>query len=125
MPRTYITILLGVLVASLVAWRLGGVRGVGTAGGFLFGASLGVLAAHWQAHVARTRPAAVMQASLLGFLIVLFGVMISGLSLRFLDQAGALADWRAFLISYAAAGLIAIIAGAADTMYVLKEGSSL
>ncbi|MFT4540253.1 MAG: putative membrane protein [Planctomycetota bacterium] len=124
MHRTHISICLGVILASLVAWKLGGDKGAGTVIGFLFGAFLGLVAAHWQAHVAHTRPAAVMQANLTSFMIILFGVMIGGFAMRYLLPAEGAADWRAFLLSYSAAGVIAITAGAFDTMYVLKEETS-
>lgn len=114
MIRVTLATAAGALAASVVAWRLGGALGGGVIAGFLLGAGLSGLGCLYQRHALRVRPSAMMQAVAVSFLVKLAAVVIGALSLRYVEAAAARADWRSFLIAFAAAVTIVLPLGAWD-----------
>lgn len=121
MTRTHLVIIVALAVAGPVAWQLGGTLGFGVLAGFLCGASVAGLGVAWQQHVVRTRPEKVYSAHVLAFLFKLGAVLCGALVFRFVEQAAARVDWRSFLVTFAAAVLVVMVAGAFDTARVLRE----
>ena len=114
MTRLLIASLIGALGATLLAWRLGGTLGAGVLAGFLSGAGMSGLGVLYQRHVLLTRPERIMQAVAVSFLAKLALLVGGGLSLRFVAEAAARADWRSFLVSFAAAVAVLLPLGALD-----------
>ncbi|MCP3917087.1 MAG: hypothetical protein GY711_16185 [bacterium] len=124
MNLTLIATLAGLALAIVVSASLGGAEGTGVAGGYLFGGALGLLGVSYQNHILRTRPSQVMNASMVAFLFKLFGALLGVLSLRFLEPLARVAEWRSFLLAYAAAVLLSLVFGSIDISRALKRRSA-
>jgi hypothetical protein len=113
---------LGALVAAaiLAAGREGSVR-MGIVGGALLGAALGLLAYLWLRHAVMHRPERAMQANLLGFLILLGGLMLGFLSLYAVPAAGAALELKAFILTYVALAFIPLVLGSVECAQSLKS----
>lgn len=122
MSRLTIGTLLGVAVATAVAWQLGGALGGGVMGGFLMGASLGGFALAWQLHLMRTQPSKVQAAMVSTFLVKLGVLLSAALLLRYVEPLGRHADWRSFLVSFALAVLVVLGLGSLDAMKIVRDG---
>ena len=120
MTRLLIALCLGLLVAALVAWRLGGTLGGGVLSGYLLGGGIGGLGLLWQRHVLATRPEQAMTAVVTSFLAKLAMLGIGAVAFRYIEAAAARADWRSFLIAFAAAVALVVPVGAADVVQVLR-----
>lgn len=124
MTRTNLGILLGLAVAAFVASRLDGARAAGTLGGYLLGGGIGLVSVAWQRHQIRLHVGRAMRASLQAFLMKLFVALAGVLVLRFVEPAGRVLDWRAFLLAYTAAALLALALSTLETSRALKESTS-
>lgn len=113
--------LLGCLVAALIGWRLGGREGAGVVSGFLLAASLGTASAQLQRLVARTRPEKVMAVHTITFLLKLGAALVFTLIFRFIEQAGSVIDWRAFLVTFGATSAVYLVLGTTEAAAVLKK----
>jgi hypothetical protein len=122
--RLILVVLAAFAAALYVASELGGTLGSGVVLGFSLGAGLAGLSTLYTRHVARTRPAQTLQASLLGFLIKLGALLFGGLAFRFVEPAAARADYRSFLIAFAAAVALVLPLGTWSVFHVRKGSSA-
>jgi len=120
-PLTTIAILLGLCVAAVVAWQLGGPLGGGVLAGFVVGAGISALGIAYQRHVARTSPHAGMQALVIPFLAKLAALGVGVLAFRFLEPVARWADWRSFLVAFAAGAVWVVVSGTVDATRVLRQ----
>lgn len=95
---------------GLYVWRPGPI-GLGSVMGICMGAGLGALGVLWVAREARRGGLHAFRAQTLLFLLKL-GVLTAGaLALRFLPQLEQSADWRAWLLAFAAASVLVLFVG--------------
>jgi len=125
MTRMIVGIIAGLGLAALVAAQLEGTVATGVISGYLFGASVGALGASWTGHVARVQPAKVLHSHMVSFLFKIVGVLLGALSLAFVPAAAEIADWKSFIVAYAAASMITLILGSLDINRALKEHASM
>ena len=127
MKRVHLAALFGLVPALAVAWWIGREHGralgVGALGGYLFGATLALIAAAWSDHVLE-RGGQVMGAMLGGFLMKLVGILVSVLPLRFVPGLSELANPPAFLLGFAFAALLCELVYAHQTALRLRRGST-
>ncbi|MEW6074374.1 MAG: hypothetical protein AB1726_17500 [Planctomycetota bacterium] len=121
MIRLSIATLAGAVLAAVVAWRLGGALGGGVVAGYLLGAGLSGLGALYQRHMLLWHPAKAMAAVSVSFLAKLAGLLLGALSFRYIDAAGARADWRSFLVAFAAAVLVVLPFGALESVRLARR----
>ena len=78
-------------------------------------------------HTMRVRPALSLHAFALTFVLKLLVLVAGVLVFRYLEPAAARADWRSFLVSFAAAVAILSPIGSLDAVRVLRKsgGASL
>lgn len=114
--------LVGLAVASVVAWRLGGAEGTGVLAGYLTASCLSALGVAWQVHLLRTRPAQVMSAVVGAFLAKLAVVLLGAVVFRFVEPAGRHVEWRSFLVAFAAGALVVVAAGSLEALWTLRRG---
>ena len=114
MLRLSLATLLGLCLAAVVASRLGGTLGGGVLAGFTLGAGMSGLGALYQRHVLRTRPDKALAATAVSFLAKLVALVGGALAFRYVEAAAARADWRAFLVAFAAAVVIVLPLGVLD-----------
>lgn len=124
MTRTQLVTLAGLAGAVVLALQLERAVGMGVVSGYLFGAAISLLGVAWQGHVARVRPRDVMRATVESFLAQLGALLVSGLSLRFVEPLAPHADWRAFLLAYAFAAFLCLVSGSFDTARLISNPSS-
>ena len=122
MTRMIVGIIAGLGLAALVASGLEGIVATGVLCGYLFGASLG---ASWTHHVARVKPANVLQAHVVSFAFKFLGVLMGAFALAFVPAAAEIADWKSFIVAYAAATMITLILGSLDISRALKQHASM
>lgn len=123
MTRISITSLLACSVAVLVALRLGGPQGNGVLMGFGAGAGISGLGVLYQRHVLLTRPELALRVFTLLFLAKLLALMAGGLVLRYVETAAQRADWKTFLVSFAAAVAVIVPVGSIEALRTLKSRS--
>jgi len=121
MIRLTLTSLLACVVAGVVAWRLGGTQGNGVLMGFGAGAGLAGVGVLYQRHVLLTRPEGALLVFVLLFLAKLLVLVAGGLALRYLDSVAQRADWKSFLLAYAAAVALIVPLGSIEALHHLKE----
>lgn len=124
MNRLLLVVLAALAAALLVASELGGARGAGVVLGTSLGAGLAGLSTLYTRHALRTRPARALQASMLGFLLQLFSVLIGGLAFRYVESAAARADYRSFLIAFAAAVALVLPFGTWCALHERRKSST-
>ena len=112
MNRLLLVTLAAFVAALVCASRLGGALGAGVLAGYLLGAGLAGLSFLYTRHVLATQPARALHATVVGFLVKLAALLIGALSFRYIDAAGERADWRSFLVAYAAAVALVLPFGA-------------
>jgi hypothetical protein len=125
MTRMIVGIIAGLGLAALVASGLEGIVATGVLCGYLFGASVGALGASWTHHVARVKPANVLQAHVVSFAFKFLGVLMGAFALAFVPAAAEIADWKSFIVAYAAATMITLILGSLDISRALKQHASM
>jgi len=119
-PVHYLAALLALPAAVAAAWRVGsGALSDPRAVGVLLGAglALAISLAGWAAQERSLRKGGssangVMTAFALAFLVKLFALGLGAVVLRLEDSLGALADWRAYLVGFAAAVAWVLFVGA-------------
>ncbi len=116
MTRLLTATLLGATTAGVVAWRLGGLEGAGVLLGFLLGAGISGLGVLYQRHVLLTRPEFALGALAVSFLAKLLAMLIGALAFRYVEAAAERADWKSFLIAFAATGAVLLPLGAMDVV---------
>lgn len=105
---------------ALVAWSLGGRAGTGVLAGVLLGAAIALVASGYQTRTAVTRPAMVLPAFALAFLVKLMALLGFTLLFRYVEFAQERVDWRHFLASFALASVILLFLSAPDSARALK-----
>ena len=125
MTRTYLGVLAGLGLAAGLALRFEAQLATGIVGGYLFGAAVGLVALAWQHHSIRVDPGRAYGAFAQSFLIKLGALLVGGLTVRFVEPVAAVADWKAFMLSYLGAVLVCLFLGSLDVSRELKEGSAL
>lgn len=118
MIRLSLLVLTAFAVACLVAARLGGLSASGVVLGFSLGAGLSGLCFLYTRHVLATRPARVLAAFVVGFLVKLAALLLGALAFRYLPAAAERADWRSFVVAYGAAVALILPLG---TLLVVRE----
>ena len=121
MTRTTLGILIGLVLAVIVAARYEGALSAGIVGGYLLGGTIAVLAIGWQRHWLRVDLSRAFRATLEGFMMKLGVALLAAVTLRFVPPAGEALDWRGFLVAYASASLLAMLFATAETTRALKE----
>jgi len=106
--RLILAVLAALVAAFVVASRLGGAQGGGVLAGVTVGAGLSCLSFLYLRHVLLTRPERALHATVLGFLVKLAALLLGALAFRFVDAAGAHADWKSFVIAFAAAVVVVL-----------------
>jgi len=124
MSRTSLGTLVGLALAALVAAGLGGRVGTGVVAGYLLGASIGLVGFLWQRSLV-AEPRKVLYASVFSFLLKLLGLAAGTLALRFVAALGNLADWRAFLFTYAVAAYLSLVGGALENRLAIRQETAL
>lgn len=124
MSRTLLGTLAALAVAALVAVGREEVVRNGVLSGAVLAAGLGLLAALWLSHVARTRPGKAMQALVEGFLAVLTSMLAFTLLLRYVPAVAELLSWKGFLVAYSAVVFVPLVLGAFDGARVLTRGTA-
>ena len=124
MTRLLLALTIGLLIAAAVAWQLGGTLGGGVIAGYLLGGGIGGLGVLWQKHVLETQPKNAMSAVAVSFGAKLLVLAMGGLAFRYIDAAAERADWRSFLITFAAAVALITPVGATDAVkaLILRSG---
>lgn len=108
LPKTTLGLAVGVLLAAVIGWLVGGPSGLGVFLGFLLGAGLAGLAVAWQAHCLRYRPERIARAQMEGFAIKLGSVALFAMAFRYVDPLAASVSWRTFLLAFAAAAVLVL-----------------
>ena len=121
MTRISLAVLAALLVAVLVGVRLGGALGAGVWAGFLLGAGLSGLSFLYQRHVLLTRPERVLAAVVVTFLVKLVALLLGALAFRYVEAAALRADWRSFLVAFAAAVAVILPFGTAEAARAHRE----
>lgn len=121
MMRLCLASFLGLAVAAAVAWQLGGRLGAGALGGYLLGAGMSGLGVLYQRHTLLTRPERSFSAFLVSFLAKLAALLLGGLAFRFLQPVAEVADWRSFLIAFAAAVALVLPVGTWEAASALRR----
>lgn len=121
MIRLTIGTAIGALLAVAIAWNLGGALGGGVIAGFCLGAGIAGLGVMYQRHVLLTAPHRSFQALGISFIAKLAALLMGALAFRYIEAAGARADWRAFLVAFAVAVLIVLPLGTLDAASVVRR----
>ena len=122
--RLTVATLVGAAAAGLVAFSLGGREGTGVMAGYLLGASLSGFGAAWQLHLLRRGSDKVFVATVSVFLLKLAVILAAALALRYLEPVARVAEWRSFLVAFAAGGSWwSSRASSVDTLRMLKQRS--
>lgn len=120
MNLTHLLLFVLLAAAAAAAWSVGGALGTGIFAGALCGGSLAALGAGWQQLMIRTRPQRALAASVEVFLVKLVCLLGSALALHFVPQAAARVDLRSYVVAFAAAAFIVMIAGTFETARALR-----
>lgn len=112
--------LIGLAIAGSLAWFIGGSTGTGLLAGFLCGASVAGLCLAWQRHVLTWHPERLVHVAVAGFLVKLATVLAGALALRYIDTQAEIADWRSFLVAFAASAVLVLIPGTIENMHKLN-----
>ena len=112
MTRLTLAVLATLVAAIWLTFALEGAIGAGVLAGYLLGAGLTGLSVLYQRHVLVHRPERALNASVLGFLVALFALLLGTLAFRFVEPAAARVDWRSFAITFASAAFLVLPLGA-------------
>ena len=125
MTRTVLTLLGGLAVCALAAASFERTVATGMWSGYAFGAAVGLGCALWQRHALRQSPETFMTAVAVGFLVKMFGALIGGVAVRFAPAAEGVLDWQSFLVAYATAAFLSVVAGSSENARLLRGETSL
>ncbi|MEX1024935.1 MAG: hypothetical protein WD226_07645 [Planctomycetota bacterium] len=120
MIRTSIAALIGAPIALLVAWELGGRMANGVVAGFLLGAGMTGLGVLYQRHALLHRPKQAFTALGVSMLAKLAVLLLGAMAFRYLEPAAARADWRAFVVAFAASTALLIAFGSWDLAATMR-----
>ncbi|MFT5289197.1 MAG: hypothetical protein ACI8QS_002671 [Planctomycetota bacterium] len=123
MIRTSIATTLGLAVAVLVAWQLGGPLGGGVLMGFVMGAGMCVLGVLYQRHALIHRPETALTATGVSFLAKFAVLLCGALAFHSIEEAAAWVNWRSFLVAYAAAVAVILPLGVIDATLAQRRHS--
>ncbi len=118
-PTTLGTLIL-LPAGAAVAWVLGGRAGTGVLSGVLLGAAIALSSAAYQRYAAHARPALVLPAFALSFLVKLAALVGFAVLFRYVDFAQARVDWRHFAGSFALASVVLLFISAPEAARALK-----
>jgi hypothetical protein len=121
MTHTTTGTIAGLALAAALAWFLGGSLGRGVMAGFLCGATVTGVCLAWQRHVLAFQPERLVLTAVSGFLLKLAAVLAGALALRFIDSDAEVADWRSFLVAFAASAVLVLIPGTIENMRKLES----
>jgi len=115
----YIAIAAALPIGAFAAWRLGDARGVGLAAGVSIATAISLVGLFAQDRAAAVRSSqrgfgsmSFMAAFAVAFLAKLFALATGAIVLRMHDGLAALADWRSYLVGFAAAVAWVLFVGA-------------
>jgi hypothetical protein len=115
------TLTVGILIAvAFAVSAFDGRERVGLWAGSVVGALMALIGASAQMYIARKHPKRVMDATVIGFLFLLTGLMASAVSVRFAPTLVEVADWQLFIVAYAAGALVPLLAGTVSSAAALK-----
>jgi hypothetical protein len=120
MTLTTIGALLGFALAASIAWWVGGSLGNGIFAGATCGEIVTGACLAWQRRVLALAPKRLMLAATASFLIKLACILAATLSIRALDGAAEIVDWRGFLVAFPAAAVLVLLPGTLENMRRLK-----
>jgi hypothetical protein len=120
MTRLILASLAALALAALVAVRLGGALGAGVVAGAALGTGLTGLSVLYQRHVLQFRPERALSAAVVTFGVKLLALLLGALAFRFVDAAAERADWRAFLVAFAAAVAIVLPLGVSEAVGAVR-----
>ena len=123
MTRTTIATLAVIVIGAFLAFQLGGREGMGVVAGVLCGTSVSMLGAAWQRHSFRYRTKQAFQSVVEVFMFKLAFVLLGALSFRFIEAASARADWKTFLVTFAAVALVVQTAAVFESVRLLSPSS--
>jgi len=123
MTRTTIANLAVIVIGAFLAFQLGGREGMGVVAGVLCGTSVSMLGAAWQRHSFRYRTKQAFQSVVEVFMFKLAFVLLGALSFRFIEAASARADWKTFLVTFAAVALVVQTAAVFESVRLLSPSS--
>lgn len=107
---SYLLLAIGLAVAGLVAWQLGGSSGAGALLGVLAATFVSALGLAWSERSRRLGPGRPLDGFVFTFLAKLGLLGAGALCLRYVPAAGEIFDWSAYLLGFAAAVLWAMLA---------------
>lgn len=125
MNFTVLTLLAGLALCSLFAGRFAEPVATGVWVGFAAGGGLGLCAALWQRRLLKRRPEALLAAMVGGFLTKLAVALAGALILRYAGDLSKLVDWRGFLVAFASAACLMLLASSFDNARVLYNKPAL
>ena len=86
-----------------------------------FGAGISGLGTMYLRHTLLHRPEQFLTAFGVSFGFKLLGLLMGGLSFRFLEPLAERADWRSFLVAYGVAVIVVLPLGTLDAVAVLRR----
>jgi hypothetical protein len=121
MTLTTLTTSIGLAAAVALAAWLGGAPGSGVLAGFCVGAAVTGWGVLRQRRVLRSYPQHAMRTMVEGFLAKLALVAVAAVLFVLVPALRQAADWRSFLLAFAAAVLLVLLPGTFDNARILKE----
>jgi len=121
MTRTTLATLAALLIAAALAFQLGGREGAGVVAGVLCGAAVANLGALWQRHAFRHHAERAFRSVVEVFLFKLAFVLLGALAFRYVEAAAARVDWKAFLVTFAAAALLVQTVAVFESVRLLRR----
>lgn len=121
MSSTSTGTLLGLGLAVLVAARFEGAMATGVVGGYLCGASVALLGAAWIRHCVRIDSRRALRAMVEAFFMKFGGLLVAAFTLRYVAAAGEAADWRGFVVAYAAAAVVTLLLSTRESARTLRS----
>jgi hypothetical protein len=114
----------GLVAAVALGVGLGGSVGAGVAAGFAVGVSVALASALLQKRLAASKPQYLVHVLGGGFLVKIFALFALTLCVRFVAPLGEALEWRAFVLSFAAAVLALLPCTAWELLALSKSSTS-
>lgn len=124
MLRTVLASLVGAIAAAMIAWSLGGTRGGGVLTGYLLAAGVCGLGFMYQRHTLMFRPTHSFLALGVSFMAKFLVLLMGGMAFRYLEPAALRADWKCFIVAYAAAVCLLMPFGAWDMLVGMRQAKA-